>query len=754
MSMVNATKFGGLSTTNAVTDLVELLQYWATRRPDACAYTFLSDDERETTLTYGELDADARRIAGYLQHHAEQGDRALLLLPPGLEFIQAFFGCLYAGVLPAPTCYPKANRPMPRLTSIAADTRPAVLLANVETLAQMPPAESSWANVHRAAIDAIGTEWTARWHRPTLSPDDVAFLQYTSGSTSEPKGVMVSHGNLLTNLEAIRRGFKMEVDEIGAADSRGVFWLPAYHDMGLIGGILTPLYVGGHSYLMSPRLFLQRPLRWLSAISRTRSNISGAPNFAYDLCVEKTTPEQRAELDLSCWKVAFCGAEPIRPQTLESFATAFAPSGFRDTSFYPCYGLAESTLLVAGNTGPGKPVIQEIHRDALAGHKGPRPQVDLDAEGATQRLVGCGQPAFGQQVAIVDPETRLAVAPGQVGEIWVSGPSNAMGYWGRPVETEHTFAARLADTGEGPFLRTGDLGFFAHGQLHITGRMKDMIIIRGRNHYPQDIEWCVSQSHEALRPDAGAAFAIETTGGESFVVVHEVLRTHRDADMNEIARAVRRVLVEEQEIDPWAIVLLRPGGLPITTSGKVQRSLCKQQYLGGELKVLHEWINPAQRLKANAKTADAADRPAPGRKHNFPSLAGGYDRVRERVEAWLMNWLVERAGVPREEISRDKPFAEYGLDSLTAVELSHDLEDWLNLELTPVLAWNYPTPARLAEYLARAALGETEGDGRRDVYLGGSRSVAEFARLLAEVEAMSDADVARQLAHRVTTLTR
>ncbi len=568
-----------------VTDLGELLRHWAELRPSHLAFTYLGDDEVQEQRTYGQLHQRATQIAGYLQHELAAGDRALLLFPAGLEFIEAFFGCLYAGVIPVPTCYPKPNRPMPRLSSIARDTDAAVVLSTEDTLGQMNDGSNSgeaWTELPRIATDAIAPIWNYHWDRPNVSTDDVAFLQYTSGSTSDPKGVMVSHGNLLANLEAIQRGFRVQKDETGAANSRGVFWLPAYHDMGLIGGILSPLYMGGQSFLMSPRAFLQRPLRWLEWISRTQANISGAPNFAFDLCVDKTTPQQRAALDLSSWEVAFCGAEPIRAETLERFAEAFAVSGFRRDAFYPCYGLAESTLLVAGGDGPAAPVVRDLPRSG-------------DVQTATQQLVGCGESAHLQQVEIVDPESLTLCEPGQVGEIWVRGPSNALGYWNRPEDTEQTFAAHLADTGEGPFLRTGDLGFTAGGQLYITGRMKDMIIVRGRNYYPQDIEWTTGEAHVALQPNGGASFGVEIEGGESVVVVHEVARTHRDADLTQVVRAIRRELVQQQEVDPWAIVLLRPGNLPRTTSGKVQRSLCRQQYFGGQLKVLEEWTNPTQR---------------------------------------------------------------------------------------------------------------------------------------------------------------
>ena len=722
--------------------LLNVSQQWANSRPNKVAFTFLGDDEHERSLTYEELDREARRMGGYLQDQLNPGDRALLLFSPGLEFIQAFLGCVYAGVLPVPTCYPKPNGRMPRLTSIAADAQANAVLSTSATFEQLAKhAESlNCGEATSISVDEIDEDWSEKWKEPNLDRDDTAFLQYTSGSTSDPKGVMVSHGNLLQNLESIRRGFHIEVDDEGGADSRSVFWLPAYHDMGLIGGILTPLFVGGFSYLMSPRLFLQRPLRWLSAIDRERATISGAPNFAFDLCVDKITDEQRESLDLSTWKTAFCGAEPIRAETLERFAAAFNVSGFSRKSFYPCYGLAESTLLVAGGDGPDEPHYCGVMREALTAN-----QVEYaheSANGSAQKLVGCGGPAFGQEIQIVDLGSHAPCATGKIGEIWVKGPSNAQGYWNRPDDTQRTFQAYLSG-GEGPYLRTGDLGFLDGEQLFITGRLKDMIIVRGRNHYPQDIEWAVSQSHAALQPNAGAAFSVSTDSGEAVVVVHEINRNHRNDDMNAVVRAIRHVLVDEQEIDPLAICLLRPGGLPLTTSGKVQRSLCRQRYQEGQLKVLHEWTNPAHKSpdgegKASAKT----DKKKTSKLiHSF----GNVDRLTERIEIWLLDWLVDRAGVPQEEIRRDRPFAEYGLDSLTAVELSHDLEEWLGLELTPVLAWNYPTAARLSRYLAQQVAGEVTIETESPT-AGGLHTVSEFERLLTQIEGMSEQQIEQALA--------
>jgi acyl-CoA synthetase (AMP-forming)/AMP-acid ligase II/acyl carrier protein len=547
--------------------------------------------------------------------------------------------------------------------------------------------------------------------------------------------------------------------------------------MGLIGGILTPLYVGGQSVLMSPAAFLQRPFRWLALMSQYQATISGGPNFAYELCVRRATKEHVEQLDLSNWQVAFCGAEPIRPETLQRFAETFAPAGFREEVFYPCYGLAEATLLAAGNEGPGRPIIKTIRRDALTAHRAA--PADENSADPVQRLVACGQPTADHELRIVEAETGRVCGEDEIGEIWLRGPSIARGYWNRPEATAQSFGATIGSpaknghanghshgngnghsngngNGNGHsaaarpgFLRTGDLGFVSGGQLYVTGRLKDMIIVRGRNYYPQDIERTVEAAHEGLFAGGGAAFAHEIEGREEVVVVQEIDRQFREANLQSVVRRIRRVVADEHELDLYAVILIRQASLPRTTSGKVQRQLCRDQYAAGELKVLTEWVRPA-RTPTPAKPRDAVlphqpEQPAPPSAEQLPAKKPSLtpeeiDRLAERIESWMTDWLVERASVPREEIERDKPFAEFGLDSLTAVELSQDLEDWLHVQLTPVVAWNYPTPAALARYLAREAGGGEAVSGGHEA----APARRGFEELLAEVEALSEAEAAKQ----------
>jgi acyl-CoA synthetase (AMP-forming)/AMP-acid ligase II len=472
--------------------LVDLLRHRATNQADRIAYRFLEDGEHdEIVVTYADLDRMARTVAVRLQQLDAAGKRALLLYPPGIEYIATFFGCLYAGVIAVPAYPPRLNRPSPRIQGMVADAGATIALAttsileNIEKRFEHMPdlAALKWLDTELMTAESADT-----WREPVISGETLAFLQYTSGSTSAPKGVMVSHGNLVHNLEVIRNGFQI-------VDGRGVFWLPSYHDMGLIGGVLEPMYVNGPSVLMSPASFLQRPVRWLDAISTYRGTISGAPNFAYQMCVDKITDEQMASLDLSSWRLAFSGAEPVRHETMEAFARRFEAVGFRRDAFYPCYGLAEGTLLVSGGIGSAEIASETFDLAELAQNR----VVTADPEEAgAQTMVSVGRSLLDQQVVIVDPETLKACPPGTVGEIWVSGSSIAQGYWGRPEQSQHTFQAMIAGSGRGPFLRTGDLGFFHEDELFITGRLKDLIIIRGRNHYPQDIELTVEQSQEAL----------------------------------------------------------------------------------------------------------------------------------------------------------------------------------------------------------------------------------------------------------------
>lgn len=670
--------------------VAELLRRRARELGERTAFTFTDEAGVETQWSYAQLDARAAAVARELSQQATPGDRAALVFPPGLEFIAAFFGCLYAGVTPVPATFPKPRRASPRLDAIVADCDASAILTTAAALetVQLDQQSPAVRNCRWIAVDGLSTTRPAEVR--SARRDDLAFLQYTSGSTSEPRGVMISHGNLLANLETIRRGFGLQVAGPGDQPQSGVFWLPAYHDMGLIGGILTPMYVGGTSHLLAPAAFLRRPLSWLEKMSATNSAISGAPNFAYQLCADKLTAEQAAALDLSRWQVAFCGAEPIDPAALEAFAAALAPSGFRREAFYPCYGLAEATLLVSGGHAAGSGAVLKVDRDEIAAGRA------VPAANGTpaKSLVNCGQPLGGVEAAIVDPQTGERVADGAIGEIWVAGASVAAGYWNRPQDNYAAFAARLPDS-DATYLRTGDLGFLHEGSLFVTGRLKDVIIIRGRNLYPQDIEQTVQDADPAV--DAGAAFAVVRGAEDQLVVVHQVGREHRRNDLTPVLKAIRAAIVDEYELDPAVIVLLRPGGLPLTTSGKVQRNRCRELFETGELPSLAEWRRSA------AEDADGGE-PA-GEVNLRPAFLEELDQLSHeelaaQVAQWILQWIGVHLGDGAGELIPEATFPELGVDSLTALELSAAFEDVLGVTVPPVVAFEHPTPAALSGYLA------------------------------------------------------
>ncbi len=647
------------------TTFVELLQARASHDPEAVAYRFLGDGEAESArITYGEQDQLARAIAAILEEKRAFGERALLLYPPTLEFINAFLGCLYAGVIAVPAYPPRSSRSLPRLLAIASDAKPRLILTTSATTHLIEP----WvkqafgdSGIEVIATDKITRDTADRWQGRRIYSDGTAFLQYTSGSTSSPKGVIVSHANLMHNEEMIRRAFRQSESSVI------VSWLPLYHDMGLIGGVLQPLYAGAQCILMSPLAFVQKPWRWLNAVSTYRATTSGGPNFAYDLCARKISEEQRAELDLSSWKVAFNGAEPVRAETLQKFADIFAPCGFKKQSFFPCYGLAEATLFVSGGQVEQEPVICSIQTSELQRGRA------AEAEGEGQELVGCGKPWMGQQVLIMNPETQKECAPGEVGEIWVSGPSVACGYWNKVEETARVFQARPAESGEST-LRTGDLGFFRDGELFVTGRLKDLIIVRGRNFYPQDIEHIVENSHTALRAGCGAAFSIEAEGEEQVIVVQEVEARAELSGLEKALEEIRSAVAQEFELSLHDLVLIKQGTISKTSSGKIQRHKCREKYLNNELEVL-------ARSSLN-KSTDASAYIANEQLSREKLIQLGAAERRKALQQELIALLCQLLRISHENIPPERPLAALGLDSMEAIHLKHALEERLNVSVS------------------------------------------------------------------------
>lgn len=590
--------------------LVDVLRHRAQTQPDQIAYVFLADGVTESgSLTYAQLDEHARAIAWRLQSTGlTPGARVLVVYPytAGLEFVAAFFGCLYAGAIVVTDNPPRHERSGLQLRSRAIAADASMVLTTRSLMERL----DSQRQGDRDGDDFLGSrQWLAtdtvplaeanQWQEPSLDGDTLAYFQYTSGSTGTPKGVMVAHANILYNSEIIRQAFGH------TTESQGAIWLPLYHDMGLVGGVIQPLYVGFPVTLMSPVALVQQPIAWLRAVSSYRATTSGGPNFAYDLLC-RTPLEQREGLDLSCWQVAFSGAEPVRAETLARFAQEFAPYGFRGEAFYPCYGMAEATLFISGGSKLTAPTVRWVDGGALEENR-----VDFVAPEVmgARAIVSCGKPWLDGAIEIVNPETRQRCLPQEVGEIWVSGSGIGRGYWNQPEHTQHTFHATLADTGETPFLRTGDLGFVWEDELFITGRLKDLMILWGRNHYPQHLEQTVEKCHPALRVNCCAAFSVEAEGEERLVIACEVERSAlRSLAVEDVICAIRQAIAEHHMAEVWAIALLKTGTISKTTSGKIQRRTCRSRFLEGSLETVGQWQYHSGESSRISELADRLER--------------------------------------------------------------------------------------------------------------------------------------------------
>jgi acyl-CoA synthetase (AMP-forming)/AMP-acid ligase II len=562
--------------------LVDVLRKWADRRPEQLAFGFASYSLGERAIErmyYGELDRRARGIAAALQGRVRRGDRALLMYLPGLEFVSAYFGCLYAGVIAVPV-YPsdplRIDVGLNRIEAIATNAGPSIGLSHsrCEPLLRLLRNRSA-ALGGLPWLDTDGDLDEQGWLDPGVGEEDLAFLQYTSGSTSAPKGVALRHGSLIANLVAIRSRGQHTDKKIGAS------WIPFYHDMGLIGGVLANVHGGSISYMMSPVDFLQRPIRWLELISDLQANVTGAPNFGYETCVRRIDSAECEGLDLRSLEIAGNGSEPVSAATLDRFTEKFSPYGFRAEAFRPCYGLAEATLMVAGG---------QVHAGVVV-RRGPasRGPAAWDAEAAARRMVGCGFVADGHEIEIVDPVSRKRVLDGVEGEIWFRGPSVADGYWNQPEATAATFDAEFLDSGERGYLRTGDVGMVENGELFVTGRLKEILVIRGRKHSPIDLEETARDAHPMLGGGAGAAFCIDGGLGEVVAIVHECVGA---SGLDAVIREIRRRVTERHQIRLGAVVLIQVRTLPRTSSGKVRRSECRRMFLGGELNARAEWRDP------------------------------------------------------------------------------------------------------------------------------------------------------------------
>ncbi|CAN5785913.1 fatty acyl-AMP ligase [soil metagenome] len=568
-----------------ITSMVDLLRMRSWIDGDRTAYTFLDDGEQDgTSFNWMDVDVRSRAIGAAVARQMDAGGRVLIMLPPGVEFASAFFGVLYGGAVAIPTYPPSGSltdRTRTRIRSMLADAGVSLVVscgalhARVAAIEALVPELSGipWLDIDNVDLDDAST-----WKAPRAGGSTLALLQYTSGSTANPRGVMVSHGNLLHNLA--------HAADLGRynRDSVSVSWLPVNHDMGLINGVLQGVHSGSRTIQMSPAAFLQRPSRWLQAISRFGASHSGGPNFAYDLCARRVSDEDRDSLDLRTWELAYNGSEPVRRSTLETFMRAFGSCGFRWTSLRPGYGLAEATLLVTSDEAETAPVFHPASRKGV-------PLVSAASQGGD--WVGCGVVDGTMQIRIVDPVTLVPREHGDVGEIWVAGASVAAGYWNKPRESAATFRAVIAGTSDAPYLRTGDLGCVIDGHLFVTGRIKDVLIVRGLKHYPHEIEATAEAAHGSLRPGCCVVFSIQREGEESIAVIAEVESRFGSALAGEIGTdaisAIRRAVANGHQVALHAVALVPAGTLPKTTSGKLQRFLCRDGFVDGTLSPLAAW---------------------------------------------------------------------------------------------------------------------------------------------------------------------
>jgi acyl-CoA synthetase (AMP-forming)/AMP-acid ligase II len=680
MALENFTKNSVKEEDTYLHTLPEVLRARADESPGKTAYIFLRDGESdEEKITYGELCQESNEIANILTNLNLKGDRALMLYPPGLSFIKALFGCFYAGVIAVPAYPPRKNRSLDRIKTLVADSGPKIVLtthdiyrtfersfSDVEELKGLTWIPTDAPNLPSSPPPRFPASMPPCPYAPL--PSDTALLQYTSGSTGQPKGVMVTHQNLMRNLEFLRQAFELGPETIA------VHWLPVFHDMGLVFGVMEPIYCGYLGILMPPVSFIQKPIRWLKAISTYHATLGGAPNFAYDLCVSGIPENDCRDLDLSKLKTLYNGAEPVRKKTLDTFTEKFRRYGFKPEKFYPTYGMAEATLILSGGMVSEKPVIlyvdkAEIEKNSI--------KITDENDPNAYSLVSVGQPRIDTKIITVDPVTFEPCYEDKIGEIWVSGSIVTKGYWNNIKATSLIFGAFTRGNQEGPYLRTGDLGFFHKGELYISGRLKDLIIIHGRNYYPQDIEFIAEKCHPALRPNASAAFSINVDDKEKLVIVSEVERTAlRDINVEEICNAVRQKINEEMELVVYAVRLIRTASIPITSSGKIRRRACRDGFLENTLETVGDSILNEMTLQEKKQ---------------------GYTVDLASIQVWLMAWIHTKLKVAIERIDPGKPITSYGLTSIKAVQLQQEFLTKYGVNFPPYMFFERISLKELSE---------------------------------------------------------
>ncbi len=641
--------------------------------PDKLAFEYIrSDGEPGSLLTYVELLARVQVVAGNLQSRFAPGDRLLLLFPPGLDFIVGFFGCLLAGMVAVPLA-PPTRRSAGSLGRVAIDAKISGILGagplfhrrRVSGAFDSLPAHIEW-----IAIDALHPDSSSPWIQPKMAVTDLAVLQYTSGSTRIPQGVALSHLNILSNSELIRRCFGNGPDTIG------VSWLPFHHDMGLIGNIIQPVYAGGSCILMAPTTFLHRPQLWLKTISSRRATVSGGPSFAYEQCFSRIRDADLVDLDLSTWKVAYCGAEPIRAKALRDFVHRFQSVGFHTEALLPCYGLAEATLMACCAEKDAPPLIIAFDGNLLSQGEARRA-----LPGArVMELVGCGAADSGQTAIIVDAEQRRQLAAGQLGEIWVKGDGVASGYYRNPDE-KMRFHAELPGI-SGDWLCTGDMGFLYEEQVFVVGRSHDQLVIQGRNLFAHDIEWGLAD----LDPGLGRCIAFAGERTDQLVVIQELAVRNAPNDYPRLVREIRRRVTTLMGVELHAVAIVPSGSIPLTTSGKPRRLKGREFYLAGKMTWVMHWTS--------------------GEGVAVTTVLGASYPNAEEIRGWLIERVSNRLHLAAERVSPSTPFFDYGLTSLDAVELCAELEHWLEKPISPTVVFSHPTIILLSDWLARGGAGE------------------------------------------------
>ena len=709
------------------TNFLDRLRYWAAAIPEKIAYRFIAGDGEIKTLTFAELDQQAKAVAAMLVSKGYAGKRALMMYPSGLDFVVAFFGCHYAAVTPVPAFPPRRNRNMARIGAISDDAQASVAISVTSVI----KSSEKWINespglqrIPWLSTESVAAEFANDWVKPKSSLDDLGLIQYTSGSTGSPKGVMLSHRNLIANCRMITRAF--QTTRKGSICS----WLPLYHDMGLVGGILNPMYCGTEDNLMSPVAFLTRPIRWLRAISDYGSRASGGPNFAYAWCTMKINDEDCEGLDLSSWKVAFNGAEPVSAAVMERFTEKFAPYGFSPEAFYPCYGMAETTLIVTGGSDEEAPIVRPFDKYELVEHRVLR--VDENHENA-RKLVGCGKVLEEEEVLIVHPENHTPLPDDKIGEIWINSPSCGLGYWQREQETLETFRARLKPDNGKHYVRSGDLGFMDRGELFVTGRLKDMIIVRGANRYPQDIENTVELCHPLTRSGGAAAFSVTRWDREHLVIVCEIERSPDNDQWESVIKRIRTSVALEHDLPPDAIVLVRGHSVPKTSSGKVQRHACKRNFENGEdIHVIARWClwEESQNTNSTQRHASAEiDGEALADSNLAPEVV---QAVIEQVHSALTD--------KTQTVEIDTNILELGLDSLARLDVAQSLERAFGGKIPEQVLQDVETVREVATAIQKyAGTKKTNGEVPESFYK--LEKMPEFMRLQSLRQRIEDSGI-------------